>query len=107
MIIAAKVPAVIVSSTHVGRYVPQLYGKYLCESDGTMIRYRSSHMPITTVNEAIAVPRIVRVFLIARSGNGITKLQRTISQNSGEYDPVCVTQKTVISDGSFPYQTVK
>ena|ERR1700681_2366645 len=105
---AANVPAVMVISTHVGRYVVllQLYGKYFCASEGTIIRNRSSHIPITTPVDAITVPVIVRNFLIANIGNGIRKLQTTIVQNSGEYFPVCVNQKIVISADSFPYQPV-
>src|SRR5579864_2924913 len=105
---AANVPAVMVSSTHVGRYVVllQLYGKYFCASEGTIIRYRSSHIPMTTPVDAITVPVIVRNFLIASIGNGITKLHTTIVQKSGEYFPVSVSQKTVISADSFPYHVV-
>ena len=48
-----------------------------------MIRKRSSHMPMTTVDEAIAVPVIVRSLLMARIGHGMMKLQTTMVQNSG------------------------
>ena len=55
-----------------------LFGQTL--SDGTMMRNRSSHMPTTTVHEAMTHPVIVRSFLSDRMLNGITKLQSTIVQ---------------------------
>ena len=63
-------------------------------------------MPTTIVEDAITVPVIVRSLRIASSGNGITKLQNTIVQNSGAYEPVCVSQNTAISAGLLPYQVV-
>ena len=49
-----------------------------------MIRNRSSHMPITTPQDAITVAVIERSFRIASNGKGRTKLQNTIVQNNGE-----------------------
>src|SRR5262245_4557935 len=103
---AAIDPAKIVSSGQRGMYVPHEYGNGLCESDGTMIRKRSSHMPTTTPHDAITVPVIVRNFRIARNGNGRMKLQNTMVQNKGAYVPVCVDQNAGISCVVFPYQTV-
>ena len=61
--------------------VPHEYGNCLCVSDGTMIRKRSSHMPITTPNDATTQPAIARVFVVRRgSPSGITKLHVTIVQ---------------------------
>ena len=72
-----------------------------------MIRNRSSHIPTTTPNEAMTVPKIVRSLLIARMVKGRRKLQKTIVQNSGAYAPRCVAQNTAISEGSLPYQVVR
>ena len=64
-------------------------------------------MPTTMVQEAITTPVIeVRNFLMARSGKGIRKLQKTMVQNRGAKAPVCVVQKTAISEDSLPYHTV-
>src|SRR5215831_20222241 len=104
--IAANVAIVIMISTGWGRYELQLYGRFFVASDGTTIKKRSSHIPTTIVDDAITHPVIVRNFLIARIGKGITKLQNTIVQNSGAYDPVCVSQNTAISADEFPYQVV-
>src|SRR5437667_394722 len=87
-IIAANVAIVIRISTGWGRYDAHVDGKFFLASDGTTIRNRSSHIPTTIVEDAITVPVIVRNFLMARSGKGMTKLQNTIVQNSGEYAPV-------------------
>src|ERR1700674_1643310 len=75
---AANVEIVMMISTGRGRYVPQLYGRYLGQSDGTMTRNRSSHMPPRTEHEAMTQPAMVRSFFSARIGNGITKLHTTI-----------------------------
>src|SRR5262245_27706917 len=93
-------------STGCGRYRPHEYGRYLWLSDGTTIRNRSSHMPTTTVNEAMTQPVIVRSFLIDRMTNGTTKLQTTIVQKSGENEPRWVTRTTSRSADALPYQTV-
>ena len=87
-------------SGHRGVYVPHEYGSGLYDSDGTMIRKRSSHIPTTTPQEAITVPVIVRSLRMARNGNGSMKLQNTIVQNSGAYVPACVAQKHGHFDGS-------
>ena len=47
-------------------YVPQEYGRYLWPSDGTTMRNRSSHMPMSTPNDATTQPAIVRSRLIDR-----------------------------------------
>src|SRR5271154_4793332 len=101
-----KLEAIKVSSTQVGRYVPQEYGKNLRSSEGTTMRKRSSHMPTTTVHDAIAVPVMVRSRLMARMGTGMMKLQTTIVQNSGANCLRMVSQKTAISEGELPYQAV-
>ena len=61
-----------------------------------MIVKRSSHMPITTEIEAMVVPRIVRVLLIARIVKGMTKQRITIAQKWGANSPVNFDQKTVM-----------
>ena len=45
-----------------------------------MIRKRSSHMPMTTPNDAMTQPVIVRNRLMPISTSGSTKLQVTIVQ---------------------------
>src|SRR5258706_11402148 len=90
-----------------GRYVPQLYGRYLCPSVGTTIRNRSSHIPTHTPTEATTQPAIVRVLLRLRMISGTTKLQTTIVQKSGANEPLCVTLNTAISAGSFPYHVAR
>ena len=62
--------------------------------------------PAIIVEEAMTVPVIVRSFAIESNGNGINRLKDTIVQKSGANEPVCVRQKTAISDDVFPYQTV-
>src|SRR4030095_16464347 len=104
---AARVAAVMKSSTGVGENVPHEYGNCLWVSDGTTIRKRSSHMPTTTPHEAMTQPRMVRVFELVRIAIGSTKLPTTIVQYSGAYSPRCVAQNTAISLGSLPYQTVR
>src|SRR5436309_609115 len=104
--IAANVDETMMISTGRGRYCPHMYGRNLWPSDGTTIRNRSSHMPTTTVKEAMTQPVIVRSFLMERMTNGITKLQTTIVQKSGANEPRCVTRKTSRSADSLPYHTV-
>src|SRR5947208_1941237 len=87
-----------------GRYVPQLYGRYLWPRVGTTIRNRSSHMPMHTPKEAMTQPAIVRVLLMLRMITGTTKLQAIIVQKRGANEPLCVTLNTAISAGSLPYQ---
>ena len=48
-----------------------------------MIRKRSIHMPMRMQHDAKKISGIVRSFLIERIGNGMMKLQITISQNIG------------------------
>src|SRR5678810_454304 len=95
------------TSGHRGMYEPQEYGVPLYDSEGTMIRNLSSHIPITTPTEAITVVVIDRSFRIVRSGKGRTKLQTTMVQNNGEYLPICVDQSAAISCGVFPYQVTR
>src|SRR3989442_9091738 len=90
-------------STGCGRYELQVYGRFFLASDGTMIRNRSSHMPTTIDDAAMTHPVRVRSFLIASTGKGMTKLQNTIVQKSGEYVPVLVSQNTAISADVLPY----
>src|SRR5437588_9873130 len=61
--IAANVEIMMTISTGRGRYCPHEYGRYLWLSDGTTMRNRSSHMPTTTVHEAMTHPATVRSFL--------------------------------------------
>src|ERR1700733_9398355 len=103
---APKLAAINVSSTQVGRYRPQEYGKYLWSRAGTMIRKRSSHIPSTMVHDAIAVPVMVRKRFMARIGTGIRKLQNTMIQKSGANCWRMLVQKTAISEGVLPYQVV-
>src|SRR2546426_9961632 len=103
---AAKVEATMMISTGRGRYWPHVYGRYLWPSDGTTMRKRSSHMPMTTVNDAMTQPVIVRSFLIERMTNGIAKLQATIVQKSGANEPRCVTSDTSRSVDALPYPKV-
>src|SRR5262249_50015537 len=103
---AAKVATVIMISTGLGRYEPQEYGRYLCPSDGTTIRKRSSHIPTHTPADATTQPLIVRKRLIPRMMSGATKLHTTIVQNSGENEPFWVTHRTATSASSLPYQVV-
>src|SRR5438128_4060162 len=94
-------------STGRGRYVPQEYGRYLWPSDGTTMRNRSSHMPMSTPNDATTQPAIVRSRLIDRRMKGTTRLQTTIVQYRGANEPFCVTLRTATSLDSFPYQIVR
>src|SRR6266571_7484169 len=94
---AAKVDIVMMISTGRGRYVPQEYGRYLWPSDGTTISKRSSHMPISTQNDAMTQPAIVRSRLIDMMKNGTTKLQTTIVQYRGAKEPFCVTLRTALA----------
>ena len=65
-------------------------------------------MPTTIVDDAITGPMIdARNRLIARSGKGIRKLQKTIVQKRGAKRPRWVDQKTAISEVSLPYQVVR
>src|SRR6185295_7455568 len=100
-------PAVSVTSTHVGLYAPQLKVNRGCESVGTIIRNRSSHIPTTMQVEAITVPLIVLNRLNANIGTGTRKQQTTIVQNRGENAPLTFDLKTAISEGSLPYHVVR
>ena len=55
---------------------------------------------------AITVPVIVRNCLIARIGNGMRKLQKTMVQKRPANSPRWMDQKPAISEVSLPYQTV-
>ncbi len=72
-----------------------------------MMRKRSIHMPATMVVEAITVPVMVRSFLMASSGKGMTRLQMTMVQKSGAKFCRMLVQKTFISETSLPYQVVR
>ena len=56
--------------------MPHEYDVDLRDSDGTMIRNRSSHIPTMTPHEAITAVVIDRSLLMASSGKGITKLHK-------------------------------
>ena len=81
---AANVAAVMVISTQVGPVgapaVRQILVRERRHDDQKSLEPHADH----DTDEAITVPVIVRSFLIARSGNGIRKLQKTIVQKSGE-----------------------
>jgi hypothetical protein len=62
-----------------------------------MMRKRSNHIPIRIEIEAIDVPKMLRVRLIARIGKGMTKQNRTINQNRIEYFPANFAQKIAFS----------
>ena len=58
-------------------------------------------------HDAKKISGIVRSFLIARIGNGMRKLQTTISQKSGAKRPEIFDQKTGISGASLPYHVTR
>src|SRR3989442_7709008 len=103
---AANAEAMMMISRGRGGWWPPVSGRYLGRGDGTTMRKRSSHMPMTTVNDAMTQPVIVRSFLIERMTNGIAKLQATIVQKSGANEPRCVTRNTSRSADALPYHTV-
>ena len=55
----------------------------MCVSDGTTIKKRSSHIPMTTPVEATTQPAMVRVFEFDKMISGTTKLAITIVQYRG------------------------
>src|SRR5678816_2148471 len=87
---AATEPIRMAISGHWGAELPQEYGNDFLESDGTMIRNRSSHIPTMIPHEAITVDEMERTLRIASNGKGSTKLKNTMAQNRGEYAPDCV-----------------
>src|SRR5512146_2079932 len=95
-------PRVMATSTQVALYAGVAHGRRGCESVGTTMVYRSSHMPIITEIDAITVPFTVRVFLRARMENGTMKQVTNITQNGTAQRPVTFAQNTTRWAGSLP-----
>src|SRR5205807_3767724 len=95
------------SSTHVGRYAPQLKVSFGSASVGTMIKNLSNHIPTMTRADAIVVPVTLLNLRNARSGAGIAKQQMIVPQNKGENAPLIFERNTAISPGSLPYHVVR
>src|SRR4051812_49012094 len=106
-LIADNVAAVIEISTQLGAYLPQVAGRRPKLRVGMIMRKRSSHMPITTVMDAMVAVVIERSRLIPNKTNGTMKLQNTMSQKYGAKWPRTRDPKTFISFGSLPYQAVR
>jgi hypothetical protein len=63
---------------------------------GTMITNRSNHIPRTIEIEAMTVPGMVRNFLMARMGKGMTKHKVKWIQKRGANFPDILDQKMAI-----------